>query len=344
MELTSEELELHIGEIASGEKLVFVEREENAVPIILRSPDRRQQQQAEFIRRRALKEAEELGLASLDEMLKLIKERNLFSKQDEDDVERLTSQLKAQRLVLAKTTRVPANRERLKNIIKDIQHRIAEKLYRKEMHLERTRERKAHEEKLSYLTWACTYDPNTENRLWLTYETFLEETDIVFRRKVFNEFAVYSYGLTTELLRYVARSNMWRVRYITAIKTSETLFGRSIIDYTPDQLALMYWSHFYQSVYEMLPDDRPSDEIIDDDEALDAYMVDWYAERNRDNASSRSKKQYGSRSAWNHQETLVTRSNPMYEDIQYSETLASKGKGEGKAALDVAPMKRGKSK
>ena len=57
---------------------------------------------------------------------------------------------------------------------------------------------------------------------------------------------------------------------ITAVKTSDPLFGIPISDYSVDQLMVLYWSHYYQSIYEMLPDDRPEETIIEDDAALDA--------------------------------------------------------------------------
>ena len=109
---------------------------------------------------------------------------------------------------------------------------------------------------------------------------------------------------------------------------------------------LLYWSHYYQSINEMMPDDRPSDEIIEDDQALDAYMKDWQAERSREATASRAKKgqRYGEKSAWDHGETLVMRSNPMHKDIEYSETLAEKSSGDGAASVDAAPMGRGKTK
>ena len=105
---------------------------------------------------------------------------------------------------------------------------------------------------------------------------------------------------------------------------------------------LMYWSHYYQSINEMLPDDRPSDEIVEDDQALDAYMKDWQADKNREQSASKAKKnnRYGDKSAWDHGETLVMRSNPMHKDIEYSDTLAEKAIHSGSSSVDAAPTGR----
>jgi hypothetical protein len=86
-------------------------------------------------------------------------------------------------------------------------------------------------------------------------------------------------------------------------------------------LNLAYWSNFYQSVYEMMPRDRPPDSVIDDDDSLDAYMKDFYEERNREDASEWSKNKTksgrGKLSAFDKEEVIVTQSNELYEDIDY---------------------------
>ncbi len=137
---------------------------------------------------------------------------------------------------------------------------------------------------------------------------------------------------------------MWRIRYVTATKTGDSLFGVPISEYSVDQLTLLYWSHFYQSIYEMMPDERPADTIIEDDQALDAYMKDWHSDRNRDAAASKAKKNkhYGQNSAWDHEETLVMRSNPMHEDIEYTETAAGKALYADSSSVDAAPIGRNK--
>jgi hypothetical protein len=86
-------------------------------------------------------------------------------------------------------------------------------------------------------------------------------------------------------------------------------------------LNLAYWSNFYQNIYEMMPKDRPTDSIIEDDAALDAYMKSYYEERNREDASERAKTQVqanrGTLSAFDREEVIITRSNELYEDIDY---------------------------
>lgn len=316
---------------------------EGEIPLLIKHPSSFDHRVAESIYERSLKQAQAEGLPTQEEMEKIISERGIFGQKQIDEIEDIKKKIKAQKLVLSKTTRVPARRDRLKTIIKELEEEAALILLKKDRFLEQTRERKALEQKHLYLTWKATYNVYTEDLYWKSYEDFAAERDFLFRKRVYVEYALMHYGLTQEVVRSIARSSLWRIRYVGALKLGESLFGRPISEYTTDQTSLLYWSQFYQSVYEMMPDERPSDEIIEDDEALDAYMNDWYDERNRDNAASKAKKgNYGKSSAWDHQETLVTRANPMFKDIKYSETLAEKAKNKGKTVVDAAPMNRKK--
>jgi hypothetical protein len=131
---------------------------------------------------------------------------------------------------------------------------------------------------------------------------------------------------------------------MTAVKTGERLFDTPIKDYNVDQLMVLYWSHYYQSINEMMPEDRPEDSIIEDDQALDAYMKDWQADKSRDITASKAKKgkHYGKNTAWDHNETLVMRSNPLHKDVEYSETFAEKTKTTKAAVVDAAPVNKSK--
>jgi hypothetical protein len=102
------------------------------------------------------------------------------------------------------------------------------------------------------------------------------------------------------------------------MKVSEPLFGVPASQYTSDMLNLMYWSNYYQNIYDMMPEDRPPDSIIDDDDAIDSYMNAYYEEKNREDAARQSKdRTQGKLSAFDKEEVIVTQANELYEDIEY---------------------------
>src|SRR5690606_35358038 len=152
--------------------------------------------------------------------------RNLFTKEDRDKLDRLQSKLDGQLLLLQKTTRVPARRDRIKEIISNLEKEISDSSYKREKVFEFTRERKAYEEKYLFLTQRCTLNSETLDLYWKTPEDFYNELDFTFRRRVFLEVIIFCHGLDTSIIRFIARSNLWRVKYITSLKTGDSLFGK----------------------------------------------------------------------------------------------------------------------
>lgn len=344
MSLNYEELSRVIGEINAAQKVSYVRNiDAKDVPVLFRHPSHRDKEISFFVYNEAIRNAEEMGIPSNAEMEALSKTRKFFSEEDSKKLEKLEKKIKGQQVLLSKTTRVPARRNRVKEVIEKLESEALTLRYYRDMHLENTRERKAAEERLLFLTYKSTYDPLEDKPYWETYEDFKNEKDIVFRRDVFTNFVIFYHGLPSSTIRFVARSNLWRIRYTTAIKTGAELFGTSISEYSTDQLMLVYWSNYYQSIYEMMSDDRPTESIIEDDASLDAYMKDYHAERNREDAARAGKNStYGKPSAWDKGEVLVFKSNNMYEDIEYSDTLAEKSAG--KASVDAAAFGRSKDK
>lgn len=315
IELTYREIETYLEQIFTGSKIVDVD----GVTILLKHPDNRVLMKARSIYDFEYKQSVEEGLLPAKDMQKLIEERNLISTEDREKISKLESKLEAQKVILAKTTKVKANQDRIKGIIHNLEEEIRQLKLKEKSKLSMTADNKAEESKILFLSWQGVFDFETDKKYWPDYKDFLNESDSSFRNKVISEFIMFYGGIPTPQIRSIARSNLWRIRYITSTKTSELLFGVPTSEYTNDMLNLAYWSHFYQNVYEMMPDDQPSQEVIEDDEALDAYLDDFYKERHREYATRRHQKKSGggNLSAYNKQEVIVTRSNELYEDIEY---------------------------
>lgn len=241
----------------------------------------------------------------------------------EDEIKALEARIDGQEKYLSKLTRVPARRAQAIENINKQKEKLRGLHLKKEEGMEYTAERVAQEQKYLYMTMVCARCPDTMERFWPTEECFRDERDLVLRRNIFIEVVKMSAGMEPEVLRYIARSNIWRIRYLTATKTGAPLFDVPLNDYSVDQLSLSYWSHYYQGIYDMMPEDRPSDDIIEDDAALDAFMRSFEEEKNREATAAREEKKGGKKSAWDHNETLVMRSNEAYEDIEYSDTIES---------------------
>jgi hypothetical protein len=99
----------------------------------------------------------------------------------------------------------------------------------------------------------------------------------------------------------------------------------------------MYWSNFYQNIYEMMPDDRPDDDVIESDTMLDAYMEEYYKgiEQNRTISRSRGR---GS-NAFDSDEVIVTRFSELYEQLDYDDPRES-AKNNKDTDLDIRRNKK----
>ena len=316
MDFTAEEVERYLNRIFTGKELFNLEGR----LLVFAHPDNDVKLQADLVYDKAYKRALSSGMLPLDELQELIKKRNIFTEADEDKLEELITQRNAQEVILSKTTKIKANQDRLKKIIASLDEKISELHYKRTSKLILSAESKAEEERALYFCWACVTDEDN-SKCWPTFEELLNEADLIFRDAVLTSFLRFKSGIATKTIRYLARHSLWRIRYVTSQKVSDPLFGAPTSQYTNDMLNLAYWSNFYQNIYEMMAKDRPPDSVIDDDDALDAYMKAFYEERTREDAVERDKNRHATRgklSAFNKEEVIVTKSHELYEDIEYT--------------------------
>lgn len=313
MSLTFEEIEQHLSYIFNGKKYLYIEDD----LFIFRFPSNDIKQRAEAVYRKAYKEAVASGMLPVAELEKLLEQRNLISSEDKNKVIKLKSQLTAQEILLGKTTIVKANQDRIKKVIYRLRTEIYNIEYAKKSKLLLSAENKAEEDRTFFICSNCVFD-EYDRAFWPDYKEALKEDRLALKDDILINYLRFYSGLSTSIIRSLARSNTWRIRYVTSMKTSDSLFGVPTSDYTTDQLNLVYWSNYYQNIYEMMPEDRPSDIVIEDDESLDAYMKAFYEERNKDNAFRKGKsRRPGKLSAFDADEVIVTSSHELYQDIEY---------------------------
>lgn len=313
MVLDDESVERYIVNISNGSIIKYIDN----IFVVFRHPDNFLKQKSDAIYDDSYEKAVEDGLLDKKSLEELIERRNLFTEDDHKQLKKLNSKLEAQKVLLGKTTLVKANQERIKNIISSIESDIDKLLYKKNSKLMMSAEVKANEDRSLFLCWACTFDYDNKH-LWSDLIEFKVTNDIKFRDKVLTEFLRFYSGIPLKTVRFIARHNLWRIRYVNSQKTGEKLFGVPTVEYTTDMLNLAYWSNFYDNIYQMLSEDRPSDAVIEDDDALDAYMKNYYEERNRESLLRKSKSKSPRRiSAFDSEEVIVTASNELYHDIEY---------------------------
>jgi hypothetical protein len=313
MSLSYEEIEKNLNKIFTGKEFINV----NDMLLEFRFPSAVIKQKASMIFEKAREDAIKQGMLSKEDLEALVEKRNLISAAEILKLKKLYSQLEAQEVLLGKTTLVKANQDRIKQVINRLRHDINEIEYKKNSKLLISADVKAEEERSFYLCSRCVYKEDG-NLLWATHKDACAEKNIEFKDRVLINYIRMCSGVSTPIVRELSRSIPWRIRYINSMKTSDPLFGVPTSEYTTDQLNLVYWSNYYQNIFDMMPEDRPSDMVIEDDDALDAFMKNYYEDRNRQEASRKHKnRRSGKLSAFDAEEVIVTRSHELYQDIEY---------------------------
>jgi hypothetical protein len=313
MSLTYDEIEQYLTKIFTGREYAYVED----FLLVFRFPSNEVKQRADVIYKKSFDDAVKGGMLPVSQLEELIEARNLITHKEIQQLKKLKSQLEAQEILLGKTTRVKANQERIKGVINRLRTDIKSIEFKKSSKLLMSAETKADEDKSFFVCSQCVYTEEG-NLFWETHEAAKKETRLSLRDKILLGYLRFYSGLSVSVIREIARSSLWRIRYISSTKTSDPLFGVPSSCYSTDQLNLVYWSNYYQNIYEMMPEDRPSDLVIEDDESLDAYMKTFYEERNRKDAERRhTNNRSGRLSAFDAEEVIITRSHELYEDIEY---------------------------
>ena len=118
---------------------------------------------------------------------------------------------------------------------------------------------------------------------WPSFEAMENETDgdsISFIEELITLHLACLTDMGEKDIRAIARSSICRMRWNAFKDTCTELFGHTSQDMSNDQFMLVYWSQMYDSVYESY--ERPPDDVINNDEALDKWLLEESENRKRE--------------------------------------------------------------
>ncbi len=319
LDLSFQEVEELLERIIHNKYLVKTETMFEDRFVVLCSPKPEYIFQSRYIRAKALLEAEKRGLPSEKETRSMAASSGLITDADTARIKELREKITGQNRVL-QMTKIEGRRKPIEELIAKFDAQIYEIEAKRESYYVLSCEYKADEESVLFLAWAGTLSVDGSQH-WDTFQGFEDEKDLTFRNSVVDAYAKFNRGVSATEIRYLSRHLIWRIRYTSALKIGGPLFPGGLSDLTPDQQALLYWSNHYQSIYEMLADDRPDDDIIEDDDALDSYMLSYFKRQEQERSQSRlgSRSGSGKLSATEKDEVIITADHPEYMSTAYSE-------------------------
>lgn len=278
--MSPEEIERAIAKIAWGGRFIEARDCEDTKHVLIIKPlSIRQRNFVEFVYDDALNEARRAGIFTKFDLYAQYKAKGIWTSADDEKIEKLEEEIEK----LRKLAEVARGRDKkrfdkqLANL-RTSYNEVGDKRYKLFLP---SAEMYASEVKSLGLVFCSTYD-DQERRLWDNWNKFLNNADDVLIGGILSGLRNLDTFTATQI-RKIARHPSWRFRW-NGSKSIGNLFGKPISEFDAEQQSLLYWSQVYDSVYESM--ERPSDEVIDDDDALDK----WFEDQSRKDKAKRIEK------------------------------------------------------
>ena len=309
MQMTPEEVDSCINRIAWGKRYITAkdaEGEEHT--LIVGALSLRFKALVEHKYNQSIKAAISEGIMTEAEMLKELGDKGVWTKEDDEKIKYLEAELEKinnSQMLESSTKRAKQKFEKLKL---SISNHINELKTRRINALDNSAERLAYENKIRAYIYAVIEDEN-EQRFWKTWKEFEDYPD----NKMIDSIAgalTSDKDIDSKKIRYIARNPIWRYKW-SANKSTNNLFNRSTTELTDEQNALIYWSQLYDSVYDAY--ERPPNSVIEDDDALDAWLSEQSEKMEKETAKRDITKKSGgiSSKVMNHGEVFVATPDNM---------------------------------
>jgi len=262
---------------------------------ILRSLSIKEANFINFVYDKELNKSLKEGILSKEQLKLLFEANNVWTGKKDNEIEELGNKIKVLKRQIADSAYIASKKKKAEKELKQTESKIIELKEEKASLFNCSAESRSEEIMRRYMIMMAAENIR-EQPYWKSEAEFLAEYDFVL---VYNlALAYYNNNMFDEkTIRKVARSPAWRVKWI-ASKNGTNLFGKSIAEWSEMQNYIVYWSQFYDFVYESL--EKPPDVVIEDDIACD----EWVKSQNKGNKQNvKNTKKVGAKNS--HQEHFI---------------------------------------
>lgn len=266
--LSEEEVHNLINELLSSERIEYIEEYKEF--IVFKVPTSSEMIYADCIEKQTLEQALKQGCVSEDNLPEEFS-HTFFSVEDAEALNELETKIEGYKLLLSKRIKGTDLYKRDVDKLKELEEKKDLLLLKKSEASQYTAEYVAKEEKILTLLSLSALDLERRKK-WSSKEELLDRRSVSYVYTLLNKFLSFYWGPEVSTIRQIARSGEWRNIYLSAMKANIDIFGKSIKDLSSVQIQLLSWSMYYQSVYDLPFSDRPSEDIINNDDSLDNYM------------------------------------------------------------------------
>ncbi|MGE4358012.1 MAG: hypothetical protein AB7E08_05635 [Candidatus Omnitrophota bacterium] len=129
---------------------------------------------ADYYYSKFLSEAMIDGLATQDEMLGLLEKKGIWTKEHEEKIKELEKEIKDTNIMASKM-KTEKSKQQYLDRVNQLLTQLEELRSKRNFFLSNTAENKAEQERIGYLVYRCSYNAETGERLWKTYDEFRKE-------------------------------------------------------------------------------------------------------------------------------------------------------------------------
>lgn len=261
------EREYFISRIRSGVYLV----KEGGLTLKVYQPTIEQEAELNQIYLDAYNNALEDDFMTEEQMLEWMREKELWTNQDDERIDGLTKDLERLKVEIFHAKNNVELRERIRLYIRAGEKQYAATILKKSSYYENTCEGIASAEKSFAFIKMCTFLGKE------IYKFDSVSSDVVWH-------SYYSQILPEIKIRELARTEPWRTLWIMNDSNCFKLFQNNDTELSPDQRGLILWSRTYDNIQEST--ECPSDDVIEDDDMLDGWFIIQRKKREKQKAEA----------------------------------------------------------
>ena len=311
--MDSNERELYVSRIMAGKIGIKIDGKTHFIGV----PDPYDKYIAQEVFFASKRDAGFYGVFTEEDIQDVMIEKELWTQEEEEELESLPKRLENLKVGLYesmmkekifKATRKTLNNE--KKAYKDL-------VIKKSSFNNFTQTGVANTLKLQYLLYTSIINKKGEYKY--DGDDFWKEE----HKKIEDIFKTYlAAQIDEEIIRELARTEPWR-SYWGAAKTEGSVFGKSASELNAEQRSLINWSKFYDSIQEHM--EAPTDEVIQDDDLLDGWLILQNRKREREKLEKEVDKKIGKNKgaqevyvmadSQEHADKIHSLNNPMARNI-----------------------------
>lgn len=251
--------------------------------VVIRDPTVLDRKLAEHVRAKSLRLAISQGVPTEEDVMRDARESEYWTEEDDSILENAEEHIKMVETRLEKQKLGVGTRRKLERNLEESKTKLADTEAKQSNIMSNTAEYLANEAALFQMMRSLVYTMSDEP-LWPDEKSFFHTKRHFTPFVNFLAQVVFSEGmLTATQVRLVARSGEWRILWTCGRENLVSLFNRPVSDLNVNQRSLVYWSKIYDIGYEST--DRPSQDVIDDDDRYDDWLENHLKDQDKDSRS-----------------------------------------------------------